>query len=111
MATCSLCGKQKKVVPLDMEDPVFGRYVSLMRRLKLAKHKGNLGICKGCMKRYLMMRKTHNSKIVLYTVAAIIFASLYFYFTGNLFISIIMALFVISMSVFSYCPPLEGEAS
>ena len=107
MRVCSLCGKKKKTVPLDMEDLVFGSYVRLMRRLKLAKHSGDLGICKACMKKYLQMKKTHNSKIVLYSVAAVIFASLYFYFTGNIIFSIIMGLFILSWSSFSYCPPLK----
>ncbi|MBN1169846.1 hypothetical protein JXA56_02385 [Candidatus Micrarchaeota archaeon] len=107
MRTCSLCGKKKKTVPLDMEDPVFGAYVRLMRKLKLSKHSGDLGICKNCMKMYLLMKRTHNSKIVLYSVAAAISAIVYFYFTGNIFFSIIIGIFIVSWSVFSYCPPLR----
>lgn len=108
---CSLCKGRKKCTPLDTEDPVFGRYVTLMRSTGISKHTEQLGICKGCTGRYETMRRKHQNSITTYSIAGLIFSILYFYFTGNVWISLLILAFVFSLSAFSYCPPLKENAS
>ncbi|MDD5172109.1 MAG: hypothetical protein PHF60_03680, partial [Candidatus ainarchaeum sp.] len=63
---CSLCKKEKTAEPLDMDDPLFGNYVKLIRSLRLSKHRGPLGICASCMKDYRKIEARYQQKIFFY---------------------------------------------
>lgn len=103
---CSFCSKVGKARPLNMSDPIFGNYVRLMRRLKISSYKGPLGICEKCMPEYKKMQLAFQKKLITYTIAAIVLSVIYFRFTGNVLASMIIAVFIISLSLISYCPPL-----
>lgn len=104
---CSLCGKKKEASPLDTKDFVFGLYVSIMRKAGAAKHSGQLGICGRCMPGYLEMQSAYQKKKLVLGALALVFAVLYFYFSNNLAAALIAAIFIFSLSFFSYCPPLK----
>ncbi len=104
---CSLCRNERNARPLDMEDPLFGSYVKLMRRLKLSRHSGSIGVCEACMPAYRKMQAAYLQKITLYGVLGLGFAAAYFYLTGSIMPSLIIGLFVFSLSLLHYCPPLK----
>jgi hypothetical protein len=104
---CSLCKKKKEATPLDMEDVFFGNYVKFMRAIGFSKHTEKLGICKKDMSDYKKMRLAHQNKIVFYGLLAVIFGILYLYFSNSILFSVLVALFVFGLSLFSYCPPLK----
>jgi hypothetical protein len=106
---CSLCSKKKKAAPLDMNDPIFGSYVKFMRRIGLSDKKENLGICNDCMPQYLQMEKEFKTKLINHSVIGIIIFGLFAYFTENIIIGALTGLFVIGLSLFSYCPPLKNH--
>ncbi len=105
--TCSLCGKTKAAKPLDSDDLLFSAYIRLSRRLGRSKHNGKVGICKGCMKDYERMLAGYQKKKITYFVIAVVFALLYFYFTGNALVSLLLGVFIVALSLLSYCPPLK----
>jgi len=104
---CSLCGNEKKTTPLDTGSLVFGNYFKAMRSLKLSKHTGDPGICKGCMKKYDAMLSEYKKKQLFYGLLAVFFAAVYMWATGNIILSLVIAVFVFLMSIFSYVPPLK----
>ena len=109
MRLCSLCSKTTKTKPLDMDDLFFGTYVKVMRRSGLSKHKEKLGICSSCMPRYRKMEQEFRKKQIIFGILGLVFAILYFSFTGNLLLSVLLALFIAALSLLSYCPPLKSE--
>jgi len=104
---CSLCKKTKNAAALDMNDPLFGTYAGLLRKAGISKHKGALGVCAGCMQAYAKLYRVYQAKSALYLVFAIVVTILYFALTGNVIISLLIGLFLFSLSLFSYCPPLK----
>jgi len=104
---CSLCGKTGPATPLDMESFVFNAYVRVMRGLGLSKHNGPLGVCGGCMPRYRAMAASYVNKQVLFGAAGLIAAVIYFNFTQNAAISLLIGLSLSSLCLLSYCPPLK----
>lgn len=107
---CSLCGSTKEARPLDLDDLLFGNYVRTIRKLGLSRHTGKLGVCAACMKNYNRMLAEYRKKQVLFLVAGLLLAALYFTFTQNIIASLIVLLFVAALSLVSYCPPLkEGK--
>jgi len=106
---CSLCRKEKKTTPLDTRSMVFGSYIKAMRFLKFSKHIGEPGVCKGCMNKYKSMLSEYRKKQVIYGLLAVFFAAVYMWATGNIVLSLVIAVFVFSLSFFSYVPPLKAE--
>ncbi|MFH1221450.1 MAG: hypothetical protein V1492_00005 [Candidatus Micrarchaeota archaeon] len=104
---CSLCGKIGKATPLDMDDAFFSRYVAVMRALRLAKSTGSVGVCESCMPEYEKLNTAFQNKVINYTIVAAVIGALYFYLTSNALMSMLIALAVLSLSLFSYCPPLK----
>ena len=104
---CSLCGKEKPAKPLNSDDPVFRIYILLSKRLGLSKHDGHVGVCKGCMERYLKMREAYRKKTVTYFVLSVIMLVLYLHFTGNVVVAMVIFCFVMLLSLLSYVPPLK----
>lgn len=104
---CSLCKKEKKARPLDMDDLLFGSYVKLMRSLRLSKHTNPLGVCAECMPAYMEMQARYQQKIMFYGMLGFVFAAAYFYFTNNFIASLVIGAFVFSMAILNYCPPLK----
>jgi hypothetical protein len=94
-----------------MDDPVFGTYVRVLRRLGISKSDGELGICTSCMPKYARMTQEHQKKTVLYGVLALVFAVLYLVLVRNVLVSLAIAALVFSFSLFSYCPPLEKDGA
>jgi Mn2+/Fe2+ NRAMP family transporter len=104
---CSLCGEEKPAKPLDSEHPVFRLYILISKRLGLSKYDGNVGVCEGCMEKYLKMRETYRKRTVTYFIAAIVLGVLYMYFTENILISLLIVVVVMAITLLSYVPPLK----
>lgn len=106
---CSLCRKTGSAARLDMDDPLFGSYVRVVRRLGLSRHTEDPGICGACMPKYLSIKAAYARKKLFYGALAVAFLFAYAYLTGNLLMALLLSLFICSLSLVSYCPPLKEE--
>lgn len=106
---CSLCREMKEARPLDLSDPIFGSYVRLLRMSGISHHNEQLGICGDCYGKYQEMQKRYHQKQMAYLVLAVVFGALYLYLTQNPALSLLIALFMFSLSLFNYVPPLEWQ--
>lgn len=106
---CSLCKNVKKAQPLDEKDLAFGKYVKLIRALGFSKHTEKLGVCDSCMDRYYKIRAGHQKKMITYGTMGVVLGFAYLYLTSNILIALIVVLFMMGLSLFSYCPPLKSK--
>jgi len=106
---CSLCRKNvSRGSELDEGDLVFSTYRKARALVGFAKFQGkHLAICKECLPEYKRMRKEYDTKKLSLGIMAVIVAIANFALTANAVFSLIIGLFVFSLSIFSYCPPLK----